>query len=95
MDTDSKNLDEVLELARENNKMLRSMRRTQRLSSFFRLLYWAIILGSVFGVYYYFEPTIKKYMKAMQTSIEIIQKFEGAAGTVPADVNTLKNLMGR
>lgn len=95
MDTDSEKLDEVLELTRENNKMLHSMRRTQRFSSFFRLLYWIIILGSVFGVYYYFEPTIKKYLKTMQTSLEIIQKFEGAAGTVPSDVNTLKNLMGR
>ena len=95
MDTDSKKLDEVLELVRENNNMLRSMRRAQRFSSFFRLLYWAVILGSVFGVYYYFQPTIKKYMKTMQTSVEIIQKFESAAGAMPSDVNTLKNLMGR
>lgn len=95
MDLDAQKIDELLELTRENNKILRGMRRTQRWSSFFTLLYWFVILGSIFGVYYYFQPTIQKYLKTLQTSVEIIQKFESAAGSIPTDVQAVRNLLGR
>ena len=95
MDIDSQKVDELLELARENNQILRSMRRTQRWSSFFTFIYWMIILGSVFGVYYYFQPTIKKYMRTMQTSVDILSKFEGQAGAIPTDLQAVKNLIGK
>lgn len=95
MDLDSQKMDELLELTRENNKILRTMRRTQRVSSFFTFVYWMIILGSVFGVYYYFQPTIKKYMRTIQTSVDILQKFEGQAGVIPKDLQAVKNLLGK
>jgi len=95
MDLDSQKIDELLALTRENNEILRSMRRSQRVSSFFTFVYWMIILGSIFGVYYYFQPTIKKYMGAMQTSMDILQKFEGQVGTVPTDLQAVKNLLGK
>ena len=92
MELDSRKLDELLEITHENNKILRSMRRAQRWSSLFRFVYWAVILGSILGVYYYFQPTIQKYMKTFQTSIGIIQNFEKAAGSIPTDIQTAKNL---
>ena len=95
MDLDVRKLDELLEVTRENNKILRSMRSAQRWGSFFRFVYWALILGSIFGTYYYFQPTIQKYMKTLQTSAGILQKFEGAAGTIPTDMQAVKNLLGR
>lgn len=95
MDLDSQKLDELLELTHENNKILRSMRRAQRWNSFFTFVYWAVILGSIFGVYYYFQPTIQKYMKTFQTSIGIIQNFEKSAGSIPTDVQSVKNLIGK
>ena len=95
MDLDSQKLDELLELTRENNKILRSMRRTQRWSSFFTYVYWLVILGSIFGVYYYFQPTIQKYVKTLQTSAGILQQLENAVGSVPTDVQVLKNILGR
>ena len=95
MDLDSQKLDELLELTRENNKILRSMRRTQRWSSFFTYVYWLVILGSIFGVYYYFQPTIQKYVKTLQTSAGILQQLESAVGSVPTDLQVLKNILGR
>ncbi len=83
MDVDNQKIDELLDLTRENNKILRAMRSTQRWSSFFKFVYWAIILGSIFGTYYYFQPTIQKYMNAMQTSVDVLQKLESAAGSIP------------
>jgi hypothetical protein len=95
MDLDSRKLDELLELTNENNKILRGMRRTQRWGSFFTIVYWAVILGSIFGVYYYFQPTIQKYVKTLQDSVGIIQNFEKAAGSIPSDVQSVKNLVGQ
>ena len=95
MDLDGRKIDELLELTKENNKILHGMRRTQRFSSFFTLVYWAVILGSIFGTYYYFQPTIQKYVKTIQTSMGIIQSFEKAAGSIPTDMQSVKNLMGR
>ncbi|MEK7569252.1 MAG: hypothetical protein AAB497_04050 [Patescibacteria group bacterium] len=95
MELDGRKIDELLEITKENNKILHGMRRTQRFSSFFTLVYWAVILGSIFGTYYYFQPTIQKYVKTIQTSMGIIQSFEKAAGSIPTDMQAVKNLMGR
>lgn len=95
MDLDDRKLDELLEVSNENNKILRGMRRAQRWSSFFTFVYWAVILGSIFGTYYYFQPTIEKYVKTFQTSMGIIQNFEKTAGSIPTDMQAFKNLMGR
>lgn len=95
MELDDRKLDELLEVTHENNKILRSMRRTQRWSSFFTFVYWAVILGSIFGTYYYFQPTIQKYMKTVQTSVGVMQKFENAAGSIPTDMQAVRNLIGK
>lgn len=95
MDFDTQKMEELLELTRENNKILRSMRSAQRWHSFLRLVYWMVIFGSVFGTYYYFQPTIQKYVKSIQTSVGILQNLQNAAGAVPSDIQTVKNLMGR
>jgi len=87
-------MNELLELSRENNKMLRALRRSQRVSSILTVLYWAVILGSIFGVYYYFQPTIQKYTKTIKSSFDFLQSIEGKAGAIPTDVQTLKNLVG-
>ena len=95
MEMDERKLDELLQVTHENNEILRSMRRTQRWSSFFTFVYWAVILGSIFGTYYYFQPVIQKYLKTAQTSMGIIQKFESTAGAIPTDMQAVKNLLGK
>ncbi len=46
MDTDLKELvEENLRLTKDNNRMLRSMRRTARISFVWRIIFWAAILG--------------------------------------------------
>ncbi len=95
MDLDSRKLDELLELTRDNNKILHGVRRTQRWSSFFTVVYWAIILGSIFGTYYYFQPTIKKYFGVFQDSVSVFQNLQKTVGSIPTDTQALKNALGR
>ena len=63
MDPESKKaLEETLELTRENNRMLHSMRRSMRLARMMSFLYWALIIGTAFGAYYFIQPYIDQLM---------------------------------
>ena len=55
-------LEKSVSLAEDNNKMLRSMRRSQRWTSIMRAIYWIIIIGSAFGAYYFIQPYIDQLM---------------------------------
>jgi hypothetical protein len=65
-------LEEDIELNKENNDMLKSMSRSARWSLIFSVIKWMVILGSAFGVYYYFgqffESMIIKYNELLGTS---------------------------
>ncbi len=50
---------ELLELTRDNNKLLRKMRRHAIFGNITRLIYWAIIFGvPVFLYYYFIQPQL-------------------------------------
>jgi len=73
-----------IKLAEENNKLLRSMRRSARVSSFLRILYWIIILGSAFGVYYYTQPYIEAIIKSYNGMQENIENIKGITNKLPS-----------
>ena len=63
-------LTQSIKLAEENNKILRGIRRGARWSSFFRIIYWLLIIGSVIVSYYYLKPyfdTIKEISSKITT----------------------------
>ena len=71
-------LTESIKLAEENNKMLRGIRRNARIGNFIRIVYWLIILGTAFGVYYYTQPYINAIIKSyngMQENIESVKNI--------------------
>ncbi len=49
-------LERTLKLAQENNKILRSMRRTNTYALIARIVYWGVILALGFGAYYFIQP---------------------------------------
>ncbi len=95
MDIDMGKIDELLEITRENNKILRGMRSTQRWNSFITFVYWVIILGSVFGTYYYFQPLIQKYTNIFQTSVGVLQKVQENINPIQTDIKTVKKIIGK
>ncbi len=69
-------LNKVLKIAEENNKILHGIRRSARFSSFLRIIYWIIILGSAFGTYYFIQPYIDILVKnynGMQQNVDLIK----------------------
>ncbi len=51
-------------LAEENNKILRHIRRSNRWSAAFRILYWILIIGAAVGAFIYIEPYIDAISQA-------------------------------
>lgn len=80
-----KEIKEILELTKENNKILRGMRRSQKWSSFFNFIYYALIIGSILGSYYYLQPYVDSFIKRYQELSSGIQD-------VKTDINEAKNI---
>jgi Mg2+/Co2+ transporter CorC len=70
-----------LEMAKENNGMLRSMRRSQRWHTAITMVYWAIIIGLPVYLYYIFiRPVvgdISDVYSGVAEGIENVQKVPG------------------
>lgn len=63
----------MLELTRENNRMLRKMARRSRFHRVLAILYFLILLGGMLYLYYYLQPYIEKLfgMYEMISSYEV------------------------
>ena len=77
-------LTQSIKLAEENNKMLRSMRRSARFSSFLRIVYWLLILGSAFGIYYYTQPYVDAVIKSYNGMRENVESVKNVTNKLPA-----------
>jgi hypothetical protein len=55
-------LERTASLAEENNQMLRSIRRSNRISMIMRAVYWVLILLVSFGAYYLIQPYVETMM---------------------------------
>ena len=54
------------ETVKENNTMLRKMRRGARLRAALHAFYWIAIIGLSFGAYYFVEPYIQDLLGVYQ-----------------------------
>jgi len=60
-------LEEMSDMLDENNRILRGLRRTARLSTLFSVLKWALIIGISIGAFYYIQPIVDSVMKTYQS----------------------------
>jgi hypothetical protein len=84
---DKRLLEETLNLSQENNKILRRLQRSARISQFFSLLKWLIIIALTVGTYYYVQPYLDSLLKA----------YKDVGGSMPnfsALQESLKNFQG-
>ncbi len=80
-------LKENIEISRESLKILKGIRRANRLASAFKIFYWLIIIGSAVGAYYFLEPYIKQ-------GLAIVNQFQEAisAGGTQKTSSDVKNV---
>jgi cation transport ATPase len=79
-------LDEVLELVRENNRILRKMHRSMVWSQIFTYVYWMIILGVAGWSYYHFQPYVVKYISTYQSIMESLNSLDAQTRAFPSDI---------
>jgi len=88
-----KMLVDTYELSRENNTILRKMRRSALISSFFRILYIVVILGITFGSFYLLQPyldQLKGVYGGIQDSVGKVQNAGSSLGNITDLLNGLK-----
>jgi len=84
---DQDKLDELLELTRENNKVLRRMNRKMIWGQVFTVLYWLVILGVVGWSYYYFQPYLEEYIGVYKKLMQLVSGGSETVGNlIPADM---------
>jgi hypothetical protein len=66
-------LERTYKMAEENNEILKSLRRSARWNTAFKVFYWVIIIGISLGAYYVIQPYLESVM--------------GIYGSVTGDVN--------
>jgi len=77
MDPESKKLlEETLAVAKENNDMLHSLRRSMRFARFMSILYWVFIIGSAVGAYYLIEPYIDQVKSIYGGASDMLNSFQ-------------------
>ena len=85
MDDEIENLVKQTKLiAEENNKILKGIRRSNRVSSFFRFIYWIIIIVATVGLYTYIQPyldSISKLYGEVQTTNSKITNVQNSFGS--------------
>ena len=67
-------LKEDVEISKEALKILRGIRRANRIAAVFKFLYWLIIIAAAFGAYYYIQPYINK-IPSLLNQIHNVQKI--------------------
>ena len=82
-------LDDMYKLVQENHEVLQDLLRRERLASFGRILYWILVLGTLFGAYYYIRPVVEIFIPKMGSFNDALDKFSAMSNQLP-EVSKLK-----
>ena len=97
--TSTQLMQENLELARENNKILKGMRRSQRFGLIFKVVFWLVILGApVLLYYYFFAPYIEQILgiyTEIQGGAEAVQNINAITPRSFPGSEFIDNILGR
>ena len=77
-------LQKTYELAEENNKILRGIRRSNRLSSLWHFFYWVVIIAISVIAYNYIQPYTTQMLKTYQGLQSQLNSITSAAKNLPS-----------
>ncbi|KKU67996.1 MAG: hypothetical protein UX89_C0009G0030 [Parcubacteria group bacterium GW2011_GWA2_47_16] len=86
-------LERAVHLGEENNKILRGIRRTNRLGFAWKIVYWAIIIGVSYGAYVYIQPYIDILMQEYAKIKGTVNSVQKTATQIPDLGKLLDGLM--
>ncbi len=84
MDPESKKLlQDTFTLAEDNNKMLHTIRRGQKWTSFLRVVYWIIIIGVSIGAFYFLQPYVDQMKGLIDTTQKTLNQYKNLPSSLP------------
>ena len=87
----------ILKLVKENNRLLRKMRRNAIIGNILRIIWWAVLIGlPIILYYYYLQPYVDQFVETyqgLQSGVENIQNFGDQLPQFPG-LDWLKNIIG-
>jgi len=75
---------ENLEVSKDNNKILKDMRSSARWGSFFRFVYWIIILSVMFGTYYFIQPVLEGLLSSYNGLVSGMNNIQEVGSSLPS-----------
>jgi len=76
-------LKNTYELSKENNKILRGIRKSNRWSLVFSILYWTLIIGVSVGAFYFIQPYINAVTGAYSGLKDNLDTVKSATSNLP------------
>lgn len=78
-------LQQTYELAKENNQILRGIRRTGRIGTILKVCYWAVIILISLGAYVFIQPyldQLKSIYSGAQEGLNSIKDITGGINSI-------------
>ncbi len=82
-------LERTYKMAEENNAILRSIRRTARIGTVMKVLYWVVIIGLSVGAFYFLQP----YLEFMKSTLGLGENKTQTASSQEDLVRQLQDLL--
>jgi hypothetical protein len=90
MDEDlRKQIQVSIDLNKENNDLLKKIRRTQKLNQIYKIFYWIVIVGFSYGAYQFIQP----YLTGMMDLYSMGSSVSGSNINNLSDVKNIENLL--
>jgi len=66
----------VASTVEDNNKMLHKLQRAARWNTFWRWMYWIVIIGTAIGAFWFVQPYLDKVSGGYASFSNAMQKFQ-------------------
>ncbi len=91
-DLDRTQVEQILKLTKENNRMLHSMRRNAWLGGIIKLLVWT---GFIIIPLWFYMQYLAPMMGSLMQTLDQLQKMQGAGTQVQAQFSDLNATLGK
>lgn len=85
-------LDEILELQKENNKMLKKVLNHQKMANLMKIIYWLVIIGVTYGMFSYFKPYFTNLANIYTQGADMFDTKADASAS-PSQMDQLNDLI--
>ena len=77
-------LEKTYQLEKENNRILKGIRNTNRWTIFFKIIYWTLIILVAVGAFYFVQPYVDSFLNTYQN-------LTGDLGGIKSMLNKVTN----